>query len=153
VTGAVVASVVVWGFSGLAVTSDSLLCAGVLEVASETACVGSDAVSVWGASVLVIAACVVAFARTFEPFGLNKIASLCEFLTCSKAVCASLSVLYGPTTTTVLPPERIARAGRPSLRRLEASFSAREGALNDPTATRYERKYKDRDGLETMGFA
>jgi hypothetical protein len=102
---------------------------------------------------LPVVACALAFARTFEPFGLNKIASLCEFLTCSKAVCASLSVLYGPTMTTVLPPERIARAGRPSLRKLEASFSARDAALNDPTATRYERKYKDRDGFETLAFA
>jgi hypothetical protein len=132
-------------------TSDSLLCAGVLEVASETVCVGSGAVSICGASVLLVVAC--AFARTFEPFGLNKMASLCEFLTCAKAVCASLSVLYGPTITTVLPPDRIARAGRPSLRRLEASFSARDGALKLPTATRYERRYAERDGLETLGLA
>jgi hypothetical protein len=129
--------------------SGSLLCAGVLEVASETASVGSGAASVSGASAVLVVAC--AFARTFEPFGLNKIASLCEFLTCSKAVCASLSVLYGPTMTTVLPPERIARAGKPSLRKLEASFSASDGVLNDPTATRYERKYAERDGL-TLGF-
>jgi hypothetical protein len=51
----------------------------------------------------------------------------------------------------VLPPERIARAGKPSLRKLEASFSASDGVLNDPTATRYERKYVERDGL-TLGF-
>ena len=102
---------------------------------------------------LPVVACALAFARIFEPFGLNKIASLCEFLTSSKAVCASRSVLYGPTMTMVVPPERIARAGRPSLRKLEASFSARDGALKLPTATRYERRYVERDGFETLGFA
>ena len=43
--------------------------------------------------------------------------------------------------------------GHPSLRRLEARISARDGALKLPTATRYERRYVERDGLETLSFA
>lgn len=54
--------------------------------------------------------------------------------------------------TTVFPPERIARAGKPPPRRLEARLSARDGALKLPTATRKERRYTDREGLEVTAL-